>query len=601
LPYDDSRRLTGANLFFAHTGAVLEVVGIAIDEELLRGWRTRVGRARTHLQWSETESVARRHATGASLALAAPCDQLFLATEINEWALCATLRQSEPGRWDSLPAEMLAAALADAADPASVLPPVLDEAAAMARFDLLAAREARPALRALLAQAEARGLPHLLDDTDLTLGYGAGSRSFALAALPTGADIPWPQLHGIPTVLVTGSNGKTTTVRFLAACARAHGWCAGYNCTDGVFVGDDTLASGDYSGPAGTRRVLREPRTEAAILETARGGILRRGVAVSHADVAVVTNISNDHFGEYGIHDLSGLADVKLTVGALVGASGLLVLNADDLQLRVKAAGLGQRFPEGPRLGWFALDAGSPALRAYQAAGAPTCAVRAGRLCLQLASGTHDLGAIESMPLTIGGSAGYNVANLAGASLAAAALGIAPATIAAVAARFGADPADNRGRLMRYTHGGAQVLVDYAHNPEGLRGLLQVAAHLQRSSGGRIGLLLGHAGNRQDADIEELARVAAGFHPDLVVVKEDEGHLRGRAPGEVPRIIRAALLRYGLTPAALAMSDSELDAARRALAWARAGDVLALLVHSQSARAAVLELLRAPPAATHQA
>jgi UDP-N-acetylmuramyl tripeptide synthase len=343
--------------------------------------------------------------------------------------------------------------------------------------------------------------------------------------------------------------------------------------------------------------VLREPRTEAAILETARGGILRRGVAVSHADVAVVTNISNDHFGEYGIHDLSGLADVKLTVGALVGASGLLVLNADDLQLRTKAAALARRFGHAPRLGWFALDAESPALRAYQAAGAPTCGVRAGRLCLQLASGTHDLGAIEAMPLTIGGSAGYNIGNLAGASLAAAALGIAPATIAAVAARFGADPADNRGRLMRYTHGGAQVLVDYAHNPEGLRGLLQVAAHLQRSSGGRIGLLLGHAGNRQDADIEELARVAAGFHPDLVVVKEDEGHLRGRAPGEVPRIIRAALLRYGLTPAALAMSDSELDAARRALAWARAGDVLALLVHSQSARAAVLELLRSPPAA----
>jgi UDP-N-acetylmuramyl tripeptide synthase len=596
LPYEDSRRLTGANLFFAHTGAVLEVVGVAIDDELLRGWRARSDRARAHLHWPETATVVRRHATGASLALAAPCDQLFLATEINEWALCATLQQRDPERWHALAGEMLAGAIADAADPATVVPPVLEEPAALARFELLAAREARPALRALLAAASARGLPHLLDDTEVTLGAGVGSRSFPLGTLPAAADIPWPELHGIPTVLVTGSNGKTTTVRLLAACARAHGWHVGYNCTDGVYIDDEALASGDYSGPAGTRRVLRERRTEAAILETARGGILRRGVAVSHADVAVVTNISADHFGEYGIHDLAGLADVKLTVGAPIDARGLLVLNADDPQLRVKAAGLAQRFPKGPRQGWFALDADSPALRAYAAAGAPTCGVHAGRLCLQREGITHDLGAIESMPLSIGGSARYNVANLAGAALAAAALGIAPATIAAVAARFGTDPGDNRGRLMRYDYAGAQVLVDYAHNPEGLRGLLQVAAHLQRRSGGRVGLLLGHAGNRQDADIEELARVAAGFHPDLVVVKEDEAHLRGRAPGEIPRIIHAALLRFGMATAALTMRDTELDAARCALAWARPGDVLALPVHSQSARAAVLELLRSPPA-----
>jgi UDP-N-acetylmuramyl tripeptide synthase len=598
LPYDDSRRLTGANLFFAHTGAVLEVVGIAIDDELLRGWRARADRARAHLNWADTEAVVRRHATGASLALAAPCDQLFLATEINEWALCATLQQRDPERWRDLAADMLAAALADAADPATVVPPVLDEPGAMARFGLLAAREARPALRALLAQAQDRGLPYLLDDSEVTLGTGAGGRSFELAALPSPAAVPWADLHGIPTVVVTGSNGKTTTVRFLAACARAHGWHVGYNCTDGVFIDDEALASGDYSGPAGTRRVLREHRTEAAILETARGGILRRGVAVSHADVAVVTNISADHFGEYGIHDLAGLADVKLTVGALIDAGGLLVLNADDPQLRVKAAGLAQRFGRAPPLAWFALDAGSPALQAYHAAGAPTCGVRGGRLRLQWAGSAHDLGAIDAMPLTIGGSAGYNIANLAGGALAATALGIAPETVAAVAARFGADPADNRGRLMRYEYGGAQVLVDYAHNPEGLRGLLQVAVHLQQRSGGRIGLLLGHAGNRQDADIEELARVAASFHPDLVVVKENEAHLRGRAPGEIPRIIHAALLRAGMAPAAVTMRDSELDAARCALAWARAGDVLAFPVHSQAARAAVLDLLSEARGAT---
>jgi cyanophycin synthetase len=134
------------------------------------------------------------------------------------------------------------------------------------------------------------------------------------------------------------------------------------------------------------------------------------------------------------------------------------------------------------------------------------------------------------------------------------------------------------------------VLLDYAHNPEGLRGLLNVAEHL-RGGTGRLGLLLGHAGNRQDTEIEELARTAAQFHPALVVVKENEAHLRGREPGEIPRIIRAALLRAGLPQASLAVRMSETEAARYALEWAQPGDVLALPVHSAAARAEVLALL----------
>ncbi len=134
------------------------------------------------------------------------------------------------------------------------------------------------------------------------------------------------------------------------------------------------------------------------------------------------------------------------------------------------------------------------------------------------------------------------------------------------------------------------MLIDYAHNPDGLRGFLEVADHL-RGGSGRLGLLLGHAGNRKDADIEELARVAAEFRPDLVVVKENEAQLRGRAPGEIPRIIRAELKRLGLPDSALPVANSEIEAARCALDWARPGDVLALPVHSSSARAALVALL----------
>jgi len=569
---------------------VLEVVGVPADAALLEGWRQRVARARAHLGWSETALAARPHASGVSLALAAPCDLLFLATEINEWALCATLQQRDPPTWAGLPAAMFAAALEDAADPANVVPPVLAEDEALARFELLAAREQRPALRALLAAGAAQRLPHLLDDDALTLGAGSGGRTWPLAGLPQPAAVPWNTLHDIPTAVVTGSNGKTTTVRLIAACARAHGWRAGYNCTDGVFVGEEPLASGDYSGPAGTRRVMREPRTEAAVLETARGGILRRGIAVSRADVAVVTNISSDHFGEYGIDDLAGLADAKLTVAALLEAGGLLVLNADDATLGSKAGQLPQRLRVMPRLGWFALDADAAPLRTHRERGGATAGVRDGHLVVEGAGRQDDLGPVSALPLAIGGSARYNIANLAAAALAALALGIPAPTIAGVYARFGSQPGDNPGRMMRFNLGGVEVLMDYAHNPDGLRGFLGVATQLRRP-GSRLAVLLGHAGNRRDADIEQVSQVVAGFRPELVVVKEIASHLRGREPGELPRLIRAALLRAGLPAQAIEMRETELDAARCALDWAHPGDVLGLLVHSPAGRSAVLAML----------
>ena len=570
---------------------MLETAGVTPDAALLSSWRSRAGRARAHLGWGGLPGVvARVHARGASLALTAPVDALFVATEVNEWALCAALLAQDPGRWSGLEAALAAAALEDSAEPAAHIASVLEESAALKRFGRLAADEARPALRALLAAAAARALPHVLDDDTLTLGAGAGGRDFALASLPQVPAVPWDELRDIPTAIVTGSNGKTTTVRLLAACAQAQGWLPAYCCTDGVFLGAQILSGGDYSGPAGARQVMRQHDARAAIVETARGGILRRGIGVSHAHVALVTNVSPDHFGEYGIDDLEGLADVKLSVAGVVTAGGLLVLNADDEQLVAKAPGLSGRFGRSPTLGWFALDADLAALRRHRARGGATCGVRGGRLALSYAGAQHDLGEIAAMPLTVEGSATYNISNLAGCALAAAALGVPSALIAAVFARFGASPADNFGRMMRFERDGVRILVDYAHNPAGMRGLLAVAEHL-RGGSGRLGTLLGHAGNRQDAEIEALARAVAEFAPALVVVKENEAHLRGREPGEIPRLIHAALRRAGLPESSLPVRMSEVDAVRCALEWARPGDVLALPVHSAAARAAVLAML----------
>jgi UDP-N-acetylmuramyl tripeptide synthase len=581
-------------LFFATTGAVLETVGVEVDTVLLADWQRRAARVRDALRWPDFPGAiaARRHARGTSLAIAAPADQLYTATELNEWALCAALSAADSARWAHVEAALVDAAREAAENspmPAAFATalPVIEERAALARFAMLARLELAPAFRALVAAADARGLPYLTDEKLLTIGYGAGSQTWPLDALPAPEQVPWSALHAVPTALVTGSNGKTTTVRLLAAFTRAHGWTDGYNCTDGLFVGGELLERGDYSGPAGARTVLRHRDVQGAILETARGGLLRRGLAVQRANVAVVTNISTDHFGEYGIDNLDALADTKLIVASAIQNDGLLVMNADAPLLRARA----HRFT--CPIGWFACDYDGPHLRAHRAQHGATSGVRAGRLLVcssrEGAMQEWDLGAITDMPLTLDGTADYNVQNIAGAALAALALGIPSSAIANVLTIFGADPTDNPGRLMRYTYRGAQVLIDYAHNPDGLHGLMTVATRLART--GRIALVLGQAGNRTNADMDALTATAAEFRPDFVVVKEIESHLRGRAPGEVPAMLREGMLRAGLPESALEVQMTELAAVQRVLDWAQPGDVLVLPVHNRAVRDAVIELL----------
>ena len=618
-PYEDSRRLTGCNFYFSGTGAVLEAApGLAFDDATLARWRDNIAAAREALGWPDGEVVVRRHRSGVSLAFAAPLDCLYAATEVNEWAWwAAVLLPTQPfppplqgeGRGGDgfavgqggvqqpsarrethpLPNPPLEGEGFKAGEGFGVLlhapghAAVWDNDSAMHTLRALAAAEANPALLALQAAAAEHGLPCLPDDDEVSIGAGIGGQTWPADALPDPAAVDWPALRAIPTALVTGSNGKTTTVRLLAAMARAYGWHAAHSCTDGVFFDGQPLESGDYSGPTGARTALRQPEAQAAVLETARGGMLRRGLALCHADVAVVTNVSADHFGEYGIHDLDDLAAAKLTVARAIGGDGLLVLNADDVVLRRQAASLA--CPKG----WFALDFDAPLPAAHRADGGATCGVREGRLRLSGVGVEHDLGAIDAMPLTLGGRAGYNVANAAAAALAAAAMGIPADAIAATLARFGSGHDDNPGRLQHWRFGALDVYVDYAHNPDGLQGLLRAVGADRRE--GRLAVILGHAGNREDADLRAVAATAAGFGPELVVLKDIGGYERGRASGDIARIMRGQLQDAGVADTAIETRLDEVEAARRPLEWARDGDLVVLPVHELGARAKVVLLL----------
>ncbi len=579
-PFEDSRRLTGSNLYFDGPGAALEVPfkqasGAVVDAAMLLRWRDNIARLRNTLGWADGAVAVREHRTGASLAFAAPIDQLYTAAEANEWALYSALELHA----DDAPVD----------DESEVPRPHsahFDDVEALRRLHALALAEAKPALIALLDAAHARGVPAHADDDEFSIGEGDHAQVWPLPELPGIEAVPWSKLHAIPKAVVTGSNGKTTSVRLLAAMLRAHGLTPGYSSTDGLMVDGECIDAGDYSGPVGARTVLRHPHVQAAVLETARGGLLRRGLVARDARVALVTNVSADHFGEYGIHTLDDIAAVKLTVAKSLADDGVLVVNADDAILMRGADALRTRH----RVACFAITLAT----ARAAADGLACGGKDGRLLLADGDAMHDLGDVNEMPLTLRGSAGYNIANIAGAALAAFVLGITPAEISGVLARFGNNSRDNPGRLQQWQFGedshALRVLLDYAHNPDGLRGLLQVAQG-QRGHG-RLALILGQAGNRGDQDIRALADVAADVHPDRVWLKDIGGeYLRGRPPGAIAAILFAALRARGIAADALPVCLDEAEASREALAWARAGDTLVLPVHELSARDAVVALL----------
>jgi cyanophycin synthetase len=552
----DSRRLTGPSLLLDAPGAILDVhLPDHLRDHAIVAWRAAAERLLDLVGWPGQRLAARIFAGGASLAFTAPPDALYAATEVNEAAWAAAWAKVDGQR------------------------PEREEIVA-ARLRQAIADERNPALVALRDGARARRVTFLAGEGLVSVGSGAWSQVWPSSELPRSEAVDWLHVHDIPVALVTGSNGKTTVVRLLAAIASAAEYAAGITSTDGVSVGGVSLAEGDYSGPSGARLLLRRRDVQLAVLETARGGLLRRGLSVDRASVAVVTNVADDHLGEYGIQDLEALADVKLLVTRALRPGASAVLNGDDTRLRAR----GERL--GAPVVWFTLDPDAVWLARHLQSGG-RAAVYADR-ALVLAEGARRtvVARVEDVPIAVGGAARHNVANALAAVAAAAALGLPVDAVTRGLARFGSADEENVGRANVMELGGVQVVVDYAHNPHGLAALSEMVAAMPAR---RRLVLLGQAGDRSDASIRELARAALALRPDRIVLKEMDRYLRGRRPGEVPELMADELLHAGIPAEAISRPGDELAAVRDALAWARPGDVLLLTVHQD--RPVVLALL----------
>ena len=553
----DSRRQTGAGRLLDSPGAALEaLVPDSLAAPAEAAWRAHARALCAALGWPDPELGVRPFAGGLSLGVSAPLDALYAAAALNEAA------------WERAWAEV-------SGEPASAF---ADDVAG-----IRAKRERDLGLVALDSAARSRGMSMLWDDEAVTLGLGAGSRTWPAGALPDPAEVDWDAVRDVPTALVTGTNGKSTTVRMLAAMATAAGLVPGVSTTDYVAVGGDVIEAGDFSGPMGARAALRDRRATVGILEVARGGLLRRGVPVSRADVACVTNVAADHLGEYGVDTVEALAEAKFVVAKALRAGGRLVLNADDARSCAEhdrqAEALAAR---GVAVCWTGLDPDHPRLAGAAVAGT----VVEGHIAIRRAGGDWTrLVDIAEAPSTMGGAALHNVRNAVCAAAAGAALGLPDAALAAGLRAFQGDAADNPGRANVSAVRGATVVVDYAHNAHGLAALVHLAGHFPAR---RRLLLLSCAGDRPDGDVREMARVGRGFGADRTLVADLPGYLRGRAPGEVPALLAAETVAFGGDAAQTEAYPDPAAATAAALAWAAPGDVLLLVVLSHRDEVAAL-------------
>ncbi|HEU5305129.1 MAG TPA: Mur ligase family protein [Gemmatimonadales bacterium] len=552
----DSRRLTGPSLLLDGPGAVLDVRLAEEDHErAVTAWHESARQLLREVGWAEERLVSRPFPGGVSLALTAPVDGLYAATELNERA------------WEAAAAEL-------AGQPA---PPSAADGAVLR--DAIAA-EKNPALLQLWKSARSRGVTFLSGEELVSVGSGSGVLVWPSDHLPDAASIDWSKVTDIPVALITGSNGKTTVVRLLAEMVRQAGLTPGLTSTEGATAGSALIAEGDYSGPSGARLVLRRTEVEVAILETARGGILRRGLPMERARVAVVTNVAEDHLGEFGIETMAQLADTKLVVAKVLDGEGTLVLNADDPMLVER-----HRRIAAP-ITWFSLDFSTAIIRQHARRGGTTVAAREGAIVLGSGSRWSTVASMAEVPITFGGTAEHNVANVLAAVAAGTALGLGIDPITAALRRFGRGAGDNPGRANLVELGDVRILIDYAHNPHGMLALVKLA---QRLSARRRLVMVGQAGDRSDEAIRQLARAAWSLRPHHVVVKDMGEYLRGRPPGQVPALLHDEFVRLGMEDRAISRAGPDVEGVRLALQWARPGDLLVLAVHQD--RPAVMALL----------
>ncbi len=379
---------------------------------------------------------------------------------------------------------------------------------------------------------------------------------------------PPPKPFRIPIFAITGTNGKTTTTRLIAHILRGSGKTVGFTTTDGTYIQNNQITAGDNTGPVSAQLVLKDPSVQVAVLETARGGIIRSGIGYDYCDIGVVTNVAADHLGLKDVNTLEDLARVKAVVPRSVSPKGFAVLNAEDelvYQMRKRVDG---------KVVYFAMDENHPNIRRNARRGGISCVYENGFITLLKGKWKVRVERAINVPLTYGGRAGFMIQNVLAATLACFVHGVSLEDIRVGLTTFTPSTAQTPGRLNFIEIKDFTLLVDFAHNPAGLLGLEDFIGKLPYPF--KTGILSG-VGDRRDEDLREMGRIAGGMFDRLIIRRGD--HLRGRSEASIFELLQAGVKESGKNPEVIIIKETE-ESVIHALDTAKAGELVVILADS---------------------
>jgi len=407
------------------------------------------------------------------------------------------------------------------------------------------------------------------------IGSGKGCYHLELSKLDH-TDIPWDDIYEIPSVMVTGTNGKTTTVRLTNYIAKTSGLITGYCSTDWVMIDGVIIDEGDYSGIQGNHLVLKDTRVDVAILEVARGGIVKRGLATRVTSAALVTNVTEDHLGQGVIDTLEQLANAKFIVHNSVKPGGHSIINLDDaMSLQLLPTINNDKIYTSQQLSLDKIKCYLQSDREY------AIYVRDGAIYLYRDACESFVVNLNQVSITYNGLASHNVYNVLSAIALSLELGVSLDNIASALASYVNDDTTNQGRFNIFDVNGSMFIFDYGHNVAAINSIVQFAGKL-KPQGATTTILLGFTGDRRSI-VEEVVKVVFNNKVDKVILKKFDNYLRGWAEkGEVANYLHKCLINVGFAPEdIIAIVDEELEAVQLAVSRAKPGDINLMLVQEE--------------------
>lgn len=377
---------------------------------------------------------------------------------------------------------------------------------------LMEQEQPKSELLQLIDAAKANGIPVIQADGDKPIQLGYGKNGIEIEETTTTHTItelfPNGQDGRIPIIGITGSNGKTTTTRLIAHLIKESGFVVGFTTSDGIYINNTMVDEGDTTGPMSAETVLRSREVEVAVLETARGGIVRAGLGFDQCDIGVITNVQDDHLGISDIETLEDLARVKEVVVHAIKTDGYAVLNADNAY----TVEIGKRAL--CKVAWFSTDASNVVLLNAIQQGNPVAYIQHEAVVLNINGNIIQVAPLTDVPITFSGKLGFMVQNTLGAVLAASLFGVKAEVIATGLKTFIPSAEQTPGRMNIFKVKNCHVLVDFAHNPDGFAGIRDFMQTIQ--SPYKIGIIVG-TGDRKEEDVRELGKLSAQMFDHIFI------------------------------------------------------------------------------------